>query len=61
MASLTAWKFLRAEGALFALTGEAVADRVAGEFSGSDAELISTKLTADQEARLCEAFGQEAG
>ncbi len=45
--------------ALFALTGEAVPDRVAAEFSGSDAELISTNMSADQEARLREAFGQE--
>lgn len=47
--------------ALFALTGEAVTDRVAAEFRDSDAELISTNLSADQEARLREAFGQEDG
>jgi uncharacterized membrane protein len=47
--------------ALFALTGEAVADRVAAEFKDSDAELISTNLSADQEARLREAFGHEEG
>lgn len=45
--------------ALFALTGNAVPDRVAAEFSGSDAELISTNMSADQEARLREAFGEE--
>lgn len=45
--------------ALFALTGEAVADRVAAEFQDSNAELISTNLSADQEAKLREAFGQE--
>lgn len=45
--------------ALFALTGEAVEDRVAAEFAGTDAELISTNLSAEQEAKLREAFGQE--
>ena len=45
--------------ALFALTGEAVTDRVIDEFSGGDAELISTNLSAEQEAKLREAFGQE--
>jgi len=45
--------------ALFALTGEAVPDRVAAEFRGTDAELMSTNMSADQEAKLREAFGQE--
>lgn len=45
--------------ALFALTGEAVVDRVAGEFRDDQAELISTNLSADQEAKLREAFGHE--
>jgi len=45
--------------ALFALTGEAVTDRVADEFRDSDAELISTNLSKEQEARLRDAFGQE--
>jgi uncharacterized membrane protein len=45
--------------ALFALTGEAVMDRVAEEFSDTDAELVSTNLSAEQEAKLREAFGEE--
>ncbi|HXW47184.1 MAG TPA: DUF1269 domain-containing protein [Streptosporangiaceae bacterium] len=45
--------------ALFLLTGEAVVDRVAAEFRDSDAELISTNLSAEQEGKLREAFGQE--
>jgi uncharacterized membrane protein len=42
--------------ALFALTTDAVIDRVAAEFRGTQAELISTNLSADQEAALRHAF-----
>jgi uncharacterized membrane protein len=45
--------------ALFALTGEAVMDRVAEEFKDTDAELVSTNLSAAQEGKLREAFGEE--
>lgn len=45
--------------ALFLLSSDAVFDRVKAEFADSDAELISTNLSADQEARLREAFMNE--
>jgi uncharacterized membrane protein len=45
--------------ALFLLSSDAVMDRVSAEFRDSDAQLISTNLSAEQEARLRQAFGQE--
>jgi uncharacterized membrane protein len=42
--------------ALFALTTNAVTDRVLEQFHGTRAELISTNLSAEQEAKLREAF-----
>ena len=45
--------------ALFALTSGAVQDKVADEFRGTEAELIRTNLSDEQEARLREAFGLE--
>jgi uncharacterized membrane protein len=42
--------------ALFAMTADAVIDRVAAEFRGTQAELISTNLSAEQEAALRHAF-----
>jgi uncharacterized membrane protein len=45
--------------ALFLLTTAAVVDRVAGEFRGTQPELISTNLSDEQEARLREAFAPE--
>jgi uncharacterized membrane protein len=45
--------------ALFLLTSNAVFDRVQAEFGQMDAELISTNLSAEQEARLREAFATE--
>jgi uncharacterized membrane protein len=42
--------------ALFAMTVDAVLDRVAAEFQGTQAELISTNLSAEQEAALRHAF-----
>jgi uncharacterized membrane protein len=45
--------------ALFLLSSDAVMDRVAAEFKDSQAELISTNLSAEQESKLREAFGQE--
>jgi uncharacterized membrane protein len=45
--------------ALFLLSSDAVIDRVKEEFPQSDAELISTNLSNEQEAKLREAFAQE--
>jgi len=45
--------------ALFLLSSDAVIDRVSDRFSDSDAELISTNLSPDQEAKLREAFSDE--
>ncbi len=45
--------------ALFLLSSDAVFDRVRQRFSGSDAELISTNLSTEQEAKLREAFSEE--
>jgi uncharacterized membrane protein len=45
--------------ALFLLSSDAVYDKVAGEFRGTDAELIQTNLTDDQDALLREAFADE--
>ena len=45
--------------ALFLLSSDAVVDRVKSEFAGTEAELISTNLSADQEAKLREAFANE--
>jgi len=45
--------------ALFVLSSDAVFDRVRDEFAGSGAELISTNLSAEQEAQLREAFANE--
>ncbi|MBV9384205.1 MAG: DUF1269 domain-containing protein [Streptosporangiaceae bacterium] len=45
--------------ALFLLSSDAVIDRVRDEFKDTQAELISTNLSSDQEAKLREAFGQE--
>jgi len=42
--------------ALFLLSSDAVVDRIREEFSGSDAELIRTNLTNEQEAALREVF-----
>ena len=45
--------------ALFVLSSDAVIDRVKAEFPASDAELITTNLSAEQEAHLREAFAEE--
>src|SRR5215472_5431719 len=42
--------------ALFALTSNAVMDRVAQAFAGVDAEIVSTNLSAEQEAQLRDMF-----
>jgi uncharacterized membrane protein len=46
--------------ALFALTSEAVTGPVAAAFSAADAELISTSLSAGQEARLRQVFSLDS-
>jgi uncharacterized membrane protein len=46
--------------ALFLLSSDAVIDRVKQEFSGEQAELISTNLSGEQEAKLRAAFEQDA-
>ena len=46
--------------ALFVLTSDAVRDKVAEAFRGTHAELISTNLSAEQEAALVQAFSDEA-
>ncbi|HTY71813.1 MAG TPA: DUF1269 domain-containing protein [Actinomycetes bacterium] len=43
--------------ALFALTSDAVVDRVREAFAGQEMELISTNLSKEQEDRLREVFG----
>jgi uncharacterized membrane protein len=45
--------------ALFLLSSDAVVDRVRGEFHDTHAELISTNLSAEQEAKLRDAFAHE--
>jgi uncharacterized membrane protein len=45
--------------ALFLLSSDAVMDRVKTEFKDASPELISTNMSAEQEAKLREAFGHE--
>jgi len=45
--------------ALVVLSSDAVIDRVKAEFPATDAELITTNLSAEQEAHLREAFAEE--
>jgi uncharacterized membrane protein len=45
--------------ALFLLSSDAVIDRVGDEFRGSEPELISTNLSAEQEDKLRQAFADE--
>ncbi len=45
--------------ALFALTSDAVMDKVKDAFEGMEAELIYTNLSADEEARLREVFTED--
>jgi uncharacterized membrane protein len=45
--------------ALFALTSDAVLDKVKAAFAGTQAELLTTNLSAEQEARLREVFAAE--
>jgi uncharacterized membrane protein len=43
------------------LTSDAVQDRVCDAFEGTQAELIASNLTAEQEAKLREVFVEEQG
>jgi uncharacterized membrane protein len=45
--------------ALFLLSSDAVMGRVADQFKDTKAELISTNLTSEQEAKLRDAFSEE--
>jgi uncharacterized membrane protein len=45
--------------ALFALTSDAVLDRVGDAFAGEQAELLETNLSAEQEAKLREVFAED--
>ena len=45
--------------ALFLLSSDAVFDRIRGQFAGTEAELISTNMSEEQESRLRAAFQQE--
>lgn len=45
--------------ALFALTSDAVMDRVREAFAGAKAELIETNLSAEEESKLREVFAEE--
>ena len=44
--------------ALFVMTGKVVADRVLDEFRHTGAKLVSTNLSAEQEARLRDVFSE---
>lgn len=46
--------------ALFVLSGNAVTDRVLGEFKGTGAHLVSTNLSAEQEQKLRDVFEEPA-
>jgi uncharacterized membrane protein len=46
--------------ALFALTSDAVVERVVDAFKGMQGEIISTNLSSEQEAQLKEMFAQAA-
>jgi uncharacterized membrane protein len=46
--------------ALFVMSGKVVADKVLAEFRGTGAQLVSTNLSNEQEARLREAFAEDA-
>jgi uncharacterized membrane protein len=46
--------------ALFLLSSDAVYDKVRAEFSGTEAELIQTNLSEEQDARLRAAFANES-
>ena len=52
-------KVTEGTSALFLLSSGAVADKVQDAFKGTKMELIQSNLSAEQEAQLQEAFGEE--
>ncbi|WP_028658901.1 DUF1269 domain-containing protein [Nocardioides insulae] len=52
-------KVVPGSSALFVLTSDGVVDRLVERFEGADMELIQTNLSAEQEAKLREAFAHE--
>lgn len=52
-------KVTEGTSAIFLLTEEATVDKVSDAFKGTKMELIQSNLTAEQEAKLQEAFGEE--
>ena len=52
-------KVTEGTSALFLLTSDAVVDKVQDAFKDTKMELIQSKLSAEQEAELQEAFGEE--
>lgn len=52
-------KVTEGTSALFLLTSDAVVDKVQDAFKGTKMELIRSNLSAEQEAELQEAFGEE--
>jgi uncharacterized membrane protein len=45
--------------ALFLMTSNVVQDKVFDQFRSTDAQLVSTNLSVEQEQRLREVFGEE--
>ena len=45
--------------ALFLLTSDAVIDRVKGAFQGTQADLVASNLSSEEEAKLREVFAEE--
>ena len=52
-------KVTEGTSALFLLTSDAVVDKVQDAFQGTKMELVQSNLSAEQEAQLQEAFGEE--
>ena len=52
-------KVTEGTSAIFLLTEKATVDKVSNAFKGTKMELIQSNLTAEQEAKLQEAFGEE--
>ena len=52
-------KVTEGTSALFLLSSDAVVDKVQDEFKGTKMELIKSNLSAEQDAQLREAFGEE--
>ena len=52
-------KVTEGTSALFLLTSQATVDKVADAFKGTKMELIQSNLSADEEKKLREAFGEE--